>query len=156
MDLRSKDKIPDKPIPRIRLSLTRSMGTVIDQNGRRCKIRQCRSKLMNDIKSSQQPFRHQFPAKDLEKAWGDDEEELKKKLKMMQENKENTTELLQDIPSGKCCVASTLQLLLRYTAMKIFRGHEGHSEKSCQIFLNHNDNTCVMWLRNTQLSKFMM
>ncbi len=90
---------------------------------------------MNDIKSSQQPFRHQFPAKDLEKAWGDNEEELKKKLKMMQENKENTTELLQDIPSGKCCVASTLQLLLRY---------EGHSEKSCQMFLNHNDNTCVM------------
>lgn len=107
MDLRSKDKVQDKPIPRIRLSLTRSIGTVIDQNGRRCKIRQCRSKLMNDIKSSQQPFRHQLPATDFEKAWGGDgEDELKKKLKMMQENKENTTEMLQDIPSGKCCVAS--------------------------------------------------
>lgn len=107
MDLRSKDKVPDKPIPRIRLSLTRSMGTVIDQNGRRCKIRQCRSKLMNDIKSSLQPGRHLLPAKDSEKAWGgDDEDEMKKKVKKMQENKENTTEVLQDIPSGRCCVAS--------------------------------------------------
>lgn len=99
MDLRSKNKVPDKPTPRIRLSLTRSVATVIDQNGRRCKIRQCRSKLINDIKSSQQ---QRLPAKDSEKAWGgDDEDERKKKVKKMEKNKENTTEVHQDIPSGQ-------------------------------------------------------
>lgn len=135
MDLRSKDKIPDKPIPRIRLSLTRSMGTVIDQNGRRCKIRQCRSKLMNDIKSSQQPFRHQFPAKDLEKAWGDDEEELKKKLKMMQENKENTTELLQDIPSGH----------------EMSEGYSSSSEHEAEIIIKETENCAFIFVHAEKL-----
>ncbi|XP_052397835.1 chromobox protein homolog 8 [Carassius gibelio] len=104
MDLRSKHKVPDKPIPRIRLSLTRSMGTEIDQNGRhyrpieKYKNRQCRSKLLSDIKLSQ----HSPPAKDSEKEWdGDDEDEQKKKVNMMIENEEKTTEVHQDIPSSQ-------------------------------------------------------
>lgn len=115
MDLRSAHKVPDKPSPRIRLSLTRSMGTELDQNGRRCregvgfrriekrKNRQCRSKLMDDIKLSQQRTRHLLPTKDsAEKEWNEDEEdEQKKKVKKMRKNEENTTEVHQDIPSGE-------------------------------------------------------
>uniref|UniRef100_A0A8C2C596 Chromobox protein homolog 8-like n=1 Tax=Cyprinus carpio TaxID=7962 RepID=A0A8C2C596_CYPCA len=105
MDLRSKHKVPDKPIPRIRLSLTRSMGTEIDQNGRhyrpidKYKNRQCRSKLMDAIKLSQ----HSLPAKDSEKEWdGDDEDdEQKNKVKKMRENEEKTTEVHQDIQSSQ-------------------------------------------------------
>ncbi|XP_067316075.1 chromobox homolog 7a isoform X2 [Pseudorasbora parva] len=112
MDLRSAHKVPDKPSPRIRLSLTRSMGTELDQNGRRCregfrriekrKNRHCRSKLMDDIKLSQQPTRLLLPAKDsAEKEWnGDEEDEQKKKVKKMRINEENTTEVHPDIPSG--------------------------------------------------------
>lgn len=154
MDLRSAHKVPDKPTPRIRLSLTRSVGTEIDQNGRRCregvgyrriekrKNRQCRSKLIEDIKLSHQLNRHPLPSKDSsEKEWnGDEEDEQKKKVKKMRKNEENTTEVHQDIPSGRCCVASIQQLLLRYSAWNIFRGHEGCSEKYCQIFLNRSDN----------------
>lgn len=147
MDLRSAHKLPDKPSPRIRLSLTRSTGTEIDQNGRRYregvgyrrveirKNRQCRSKLMDDFKLSQQPTRHPLPAKDsAEKEWNRDEEDEKKRVKKMRKDEENTTEVHQDIPSGRCCVASIQQLLLRYSACNIFRGHEGHSEKYCQNF----------------------
>ncbi|KAK7167316.1 hypothetical protein R3I94_001643 [Phoxinus phoxinus] len=109
MDLRSAHKLPDKPSPRIRLSLTRSMGTEIDQNGRRYregvgyrrieirKNRQCRSKLMDDFKLSQQtiPIRHPLPPKDsAEKEWNGDEKDEQK-------HEENTTEVHQDIPSGK-------------------------------------------------------
>ncbi|XP_016350429.1 chromobox protein homolog 8-like isoform X2 [Sinocyclocheilus anshuiensis] len=108
MDLRSKHKVLGKPTQRIRLSLTRSMGTEIDQNGRRCqriekrKNRQCRSKLMNDIKPFQQPRRHPLLPKDSEKEWdGDEEDEQKKKVKKMRTNEENTTEVHQDIPSGQ-------------------------------------------------------
>ncbi|XP_016150293.1 chromobox homolog 7a isoform X1 [Sinocyclocheilus grahami] len=104
MDLRSKHKVPDKPTPRIRLSLTRSMGTEIDQNGRRYrpiekyKNRHCRSKLMNDIKPSQ----YSLPAKDSEKEWDeDDEDEQENKVKKMRENEEKTTEVHQDIPSSQ-------------------------------------------------------
>ncbi|RXN32839.1 chromobox -like protein [Labeo rohita] len=104
MDLRSKHKVADKPTPRIRLSLARSMGTEIDQNGRRCrrmekrKNRQCRSKLMNDIKPSQQPRRHPLSPKE----WDEDEEdEEKKKVKKMRKIDENATEVHQDIPSGQ-------------------------------------------------------
>ncbi|XP_039537334.1 chromobox homolog 7a isoform X2 [Pimephales promelas] len=114
MDLRSAHKLPDKPSPRIRLSLTRSMGTEIDQNGRRYregvgyrrieirKNRRCRSKLMDDFKLSQQPTRHPLPPKDSsEKEWNGDEEDENKKVKKMRKNEENTTEVHQDIPSGK-------------------------------------------------------
>ncbi|XDV13590.1 hypothetical protein PO909_001970 [Leuciscus waleckii] len=114
MDLRSAHKLPDKPSPRIRLSLTRSTGTEIDQNGRRYregvgyrrieirKNRQCRAKLMDDFKLSQQPTRHPLPAKDsAEKEWNGDEEDEKKRVKKMRKNEENTTEVHQDIPSGK-------------------------------------------------------
>ncbi|KAK2916018.1 hypothetical protein Q8A67_000392 [Cirrhinus molitorella] len=103
MDLRSKHKITDKPSPRIRLSLARSMGTEIDQNGHRCrrmekrKNRQCRSKLMNDLKPSQQPRRHQLPPKE----WDGDEENEEKTVKKMKENEENAIEVHQDIPSGQ-------------------------------------------------------
>ncbi|KAL0198324.1 hypothetical protein M9458_006864, partial [Cirrhinus mrigala] len=102
MDLRSKHKVADKPTPRIRLSLARSMGTEIDQNGRRCrrmekrKNRQCRSKLMNDIKPSQQPRRHSLSPKEWD---GDEEDEEKKKVKKMRKDDENATEVHQDIPS---------------------------------------------------------
>ncbi|XP_073689636.1 chromobox homolog 7a [Garra rufa] len=102
MDLRSKHKITDKPTPRIRLSLSRSMGTEIDQNGRRFrrlekrKNRQCRSKLLNEIKPSQQP-RHPLPVKE----WDGDEEDEEKTVKKMRENEENATEVHQDIPSGQ-------------------------------------------------------
>ncbi|XP_016124967.1 chromo domain-containing protein cec-1-like [Sinocyclocheilus grahami] len=108
MDLRSKHKVLGKPTQRIRLSLTRSMGTEIDQNGRRCqriekrKNSQCRSKLMNGIKPFQQPRRHPRLPKDSEKEWdGDEEDEQKKKVKKMRTNEENTTEVHQDIPSGQ-------------------------------------------------------
>uniref|UniRef100_A0A9J8C3L2 Chromobox homolog 7a n=1 Tax=Cyprinus carpio carpio TaxID=630221 RepID=A0A9J8C3L2_CYPCA len=108
MDLRSKHKVSDKSTPRIRLSLTRSMGTEIDQNGRRCqriekrKNRQYRSKLMNDIKRFQQPRRHPLLLKDSEKEWdGDEEDEQRKKVKKMRTNGEKTTEVHQDIPSGQ-------------------------------------------------------
>lgn len=125
MDLRSKNKVPDKPVPRIRLSLTRSVGTVIDQNGRRCKIRQCRSKLVNDIKSSQQPGRYPLPAKDSEKAWGgDDEDERKKKVKMMENNKENTTEVHQDIPSGQ----------------EMLEGYSSSAEHEAEITIKETEN----------------
>lgn len=108
MDLRSKHKVSDKSTPRIRLSLTRSMGTEIDQNGRRCqrlekrKNRRYRSKLMNDIKRFQQPRRHPLLLKDSEKEWdGDEEDEQKRKVKKMRANEENTPEVHQDIPSGQ-------------------------------------------------------
>ncbi|XP_016419227.1 chromobox protein homolog 8-like isoform X2 [Sinocyclocheilus rhinocerous] len=108
MDLRSKHKVLGKSTHRIRLPLTRSMGTEIDQNGRRCqriekrKNRPCRSKLMNDIKPFQQPRRHPLLPKDSEKEWdGDEEDEQKKKAKKMRTNEENTTEVHQDIPSGQ-------------------------------------------------------
>ncbi|XP_059408520.1 chromobox protein homolog 8-like isoform X2 [Carassius carassius] len=108
MDLRSKHKVSDKSTQRIRLSLTRSMGTEIDQNGRRCqriekrKNRRYRSKLMNDIKRFQQPRRHPLLLKDSEKEWDrEEEEEQKKKVKKMRANEENTTEVHQDIPSGQ-------------------------------------------------------
>lgn len=44
---------------------------------------------------------------------GDDEDEQKIKRKKATNNDENT-DVHQDIPSGRCCVAST-QLLLRYS-----------------------------------------
>lgn len=140
------------------------MGTEIDQNGRRYrdgvgyrrieirKNRQCRSKLMDDFKLSQQPTRHPLPAKDsAEKEWNGDEEDEKKKVKKMRIHEENTTEVHQDIPSGRCCVASIQQLLLRYSACNIFRGHEGHSarisESQWQLA-----NTCLMWFREILLN----
>ncbi|XP_043091443.1 chromobox homolog 7a [Puntigrus tetrazona] len=108
MDLRSKHKVPDKPTPRIRLSLSRSMSTEIDQNGRRCqrmekrKNRQCRSKLMSDIKPFQQPRRHPLLPKASESEWdGDEEDEQKRKVKKMRTNEEDATEVHQDIPSGQ-------------------------------------------------------
>ncbi|XP_065133943.2 chromobox homolog 7a isoform X1 [Paramisgurnus dabryanus] len=109
MDLRSAHKISEKNSPRIRLSLTRSMGTEIDQNGRRCrekrKNRHCRSKFVGDIKPFRQPNRSPVTTKDSnEKDWDgdeeDDEDEQKKKRKMMTNEEENATDLHQDIPSG--------------------------------------------------------
>ncbi|XP_051987719.1 chromo domain-containing protein cec-1-like isoform X2 [Xyrauchen texanus] len=109
MDLRSAHKVPEKPVPRIRLSLSRSMGTEIDKNRRRCresvgfhrimklKNRLRKSKLSDGIKPSQQP-RSPIPSKvSKEKEWDEDEEEEQK----MSENEGNTTDVHQDIPSGQ-------------------------------------------------------
>ncbi|XP_051572069.1 chromobox protein homolog 8-like [Myxocyprinus asiaticus] len=102
MDLRSAHKVPEKAVPRIRLSLTRSMqGTEIGfRRIMKRKNRLCRSKLRDDIKPSQQR-RSPVPSKDSkEKEWGgDEEEEQTNKRQKMWENEENTNEH-QDIPSG--------------------------------------------------------
>ncbi|XP_051570951.1 chromobox homolog 7a [Myxocyprinus asiaticus] len=108
MDLRSAHKVPEKPVPRIRLSLSRSMGTDINKNGRRSRVgfrrimklknRLCKSKLSDDIKPSQQS-RSPIPSKvSKEKEWEEDEEEEQEK---MSENEENTTDVHQEIPSGQ-------------------------------------------------------
>ncbi|TRY57728.1 hypothetical protein DNTS_012288 [Danionella cerebrum] len=116
MDLRSAHKIPDKPSPRIRLSLTRSMSSDVDPNGRRCrdgvsfrrfknrlknrfKNRQYRSKLMEGIRSA----RPRLSAKDFtEKQCNeDDREEHKDENEKMGKDEDSTTEVHQDIPSGQ-------------------------------------------------------
>ncbi|XP_067237663.1 chromobox homolog 7a isoform X1 [Chanodichthys erythropterus] len=165
MDLRSAHKAPDKPTPRIRLSLTRSMGTEIDQNGRRCregvgyrriekrKNMQCRSKLIEDIKLSQQLTRHPLSSKDSsEKEWnGDEEDEQEKKVKKMKKNEENTTEVHQDIPSGKemsegysSSTEQESEITIKETenCSSIFDPAEKPSEDSCPV-LEATENSTI-------------
>ncbi|NP_001017853.2 chromobox homolog 7a [Danio rerio] len=136
MDLRSAHKVPDKPSPRIRLSLTRSMSTEVDQNGRRYrdsvvyrrlknryKNRQCRSRLFEGIKPSKQTMRHPLPAKDCtENAWNEDEQ--KRKVKKMRKDEENTTQVHQDIPSGQ----------------EMSEGYNSSAEQESEITIKEDEN----------------
>lgn len=119
MELRSAQKSSEKPTPRFRLSLARSMGAGLHHNGRRCRTseggvfhhrllkrrsRQCVPKLPECADSPQQ--RTLTLEKDAaeeeeeeENEWEKEEEQQEKKRKMKNEEHHN-------IPHGMCNTAS--------------------------------------------------
>lgn len=79
------------------------------------KNRQCRARITDDVKPSQQRTRSPVSSKDSrEIEWDGDEEDEQKRKRKKTANDEEITDVHQDIPSGRCCVAS-IQLLLRYS-----------------------------------------
>lgn len=82
MDLRSAHKMAEKPPPRLRLSLTRSMSTDVDQAERAMYRRRCRRKLGHRAAAKRassvkavRPLRKQDKA--LEEDWSGTSEEEK-------------------------------------------------------------------------------
>ncbi|XP_036422033.1 chromobox homolog 7a isoform X2 [Colossoma macropomum] len=117
MELRSAHKLPEKPTPRIRLSLTRSVGAELDQNGRRYRTReggvyyQRQEKRKSRNYSSKPPVTAENPRqrplthkKDImeEEEWEDEEEkeQEKRKKKKTEKDDEKTTDSRHDIPSA--------------------------------------------------------
>lgn len=79
MDLRSAHKVTEKPTPRVRLSLTRSMSTDVDQVYRR-PIRRSRQRVTNAgvVRSSNKPVRRlRNKVEHMEEDWGGTSEEDK-------------------------------------------------------------------------------
>ncbi|XP_066531679.1 chromobox homolog 7a [Hoplias malabaricus] len=120
MELRSAHKLPEKPTPRIRLSLTRSVGAELIQNGRRYrtreggvfhprqerrKSRQYSSKLSVTAENPRQrPLTHKKYIME-EEEWEDEQKEEKerekKKRRKTEKEDENTTDTRHDIPSAQ-------------------------------------------------------
>ncbi|KAL7883403.1 hypothetical protein SRHO_G00010610 [Serrasalmus rhombeus] len=120
MELRSAHKLPEKPTPRIRLSLTRAVGAELDQNGRRYRTREGgvyhhrHEKRKSRHYSSKPPVTAENPRqrplthqKDImeEEEWEDEEkegkEQEKRKKKKTEKDDEKTTYSRHDIPSAQ-------------------------------------------------------
>ncbi|KAK1785691.1 hypothetical protein P4O66_019032 [Electrophorus voltai] len=114
MELRSAHKAPEKPAPRIRLSLTRSVGAELEHSGRRCRIgegrvkhqrlekrksRQCVSRHTAD--NTENPRQRTLTHKkdSTEEEWEEEKEQEKKKRKT--EKDDEKTDEHRDIPSAQ-------------------------------------------------------
>ncbi|KAM6904727.1 chromobox homolog 7a [Xenentodon cancila] len=98
MDLRSANKEVEKPTPRVRLSLTRSMSTDVDQVYRRPMRRRGRQRVTNRgmLRSSNKPVRLQRKkVEHMEEEWGGTSEEDK------QESESTTEERCEDSSYGQ-------------------------------------------------------
>lgn len=116
MELRSAQKTPEKPAPRFRLSLARSTGAGLQQNGRRCRngegglyhhrllkrrSRQCVSK---PTESAESPRQRTLT---LEKEIVEEEEEEENEWEKEEKKRRKTEkEEHHDIPDGTCNTAS--------------------------------------------------
>ncbi|KAI4884413.1 hypothetical protein NFI96_013790, partial [Prochilodus magdalenae] len=120
MELRSAQKVLEKPTPRIRLSLARSVGAGLDHNGRRYRTRedgihhhrqekrkgrQCSSKPPIIVENPRQrPLTHKTDIIE-EEEWEDEEKEGKererRKRRKTEKDDEKTTDTRHDIPSAQ-------------------------------------------------------
>lgn len=119
MELRSAQKTSEKPAPRFRLSLARSMGAGLQHNARRCRNgeggvyhrllkRRSRQFVPKSLESAESPRQRTLTLEknaaeedEQEKEWEKEEEQQEKKKRRKTENEEH-----HDIPHGMCNTAS--------------------------------------------------